>query len=240
MGIGTIESWDFGSKHVQNDINPGKFVGSKTVLIAFGPPQAKQMLSGQSEINKPITLYPNESGSNMPIPVGLVQAMTLDQAKQIDKIFEIGSERSYQVVGRTIQSCGFSKIMYLGPSLLKFASSFYLAKDPTTGELLDPDPEKPKTIDRNNQEEPAELKFDGANRPGFGDLYLNFASELFNLPIGVLIYMRSNSKEDYGAVYLENGQISNSGLRLDVGAAVLGENISVEFDGVVPIKVHND
>lgn len=245
-----IEDWDFQASHVQNDIFPGRFISSKTVLVAFGPPKFSMIARGNQ---KSATLNEVEDqgltdaeldedafrstiftaqGSYAPVPVGLVQEMSMQQSRQISKIFEIGSDRAYHIPGRNFAAATINKILYDGPSLLKFAMVYYVQRR-ESGLLGGLDQEKIRNMV--NASETVDIS--GTNRPGFDNFYINLASDLFNYPLGVLLYFKNNAGNPYGAVYLEDCFINQHGIGIQVGSSVIAESISLDFDRPVGVNV---
>lgn len=239
--MNTLSQWDFQNNHVQNDVRQGKFVGSKSIVLAFGPPKFQMITAGGNISAGDNTV--NQTNFNEfthgPIPVGLVQSFNLSQARQIDKIFELGSERAYLVPGRVIPQFSVSKVLYSGPSLLKFASIYYLQR---VGEsrisdgvdlskveraLASFDPDQASTVNFNTKKTPA----------GYGDFFINLASSLFQLPFGIMVWMKTNDAGNYGCFYLEDAYITVHSMSSGAMASVVAEEVSIEFDRLMPVKV---
>jgi hypothetical protein len=49
----------------------------------------------------------------------VLENVGLSQSKQLQRLFEIGSSRSYFIPGRVIGSITLGRVLYHGPSLLK-------------------------------------------------------------------------------------------------------------------------
>lgn len=248
-----VSDWDFNNRHVQNDVVPGKFISSKTALVAFGPPRYSMIAAGDKKkeigqnrvlsdftVNEQIDqekILENFGAGNSfaPLPVGLIQNVSMNQGRNIDKIFELGSELSYQVPGRVIPNFGFSKVLYHGPSLLKFAMVYYIQRL-TSGEGLGGvDLEKVRNL--SSLGEDFQLDLNGKNKAGEGSFFINLASELFQFPFGVLLYFKDNAGAPYGAVYIEECYITTHSLSMDVGATVIVENAGVDCANFLPLDV---
>lgn len=240
-----LNDWNFSGEHVQNDVKSSGLVNSKTTIIAFGPPKFDMIATGKidpglNEVNPNVIegtdIGDVQASQFAPIPVGMVQSYNLGQQRQIERLMEIGSERSLIVPGRTIPNFGMDKVLYSGPSLLKFASSYYLNR--TTNNILDTVNLSKIQDNINDLNLVAEdVGGQGKNRAGYGNLFLNLASNLFSHPVGVLLWFKTVAGENYGAVYLEECHISTHQMSMSSGQSMVGESCSFEFDRIVPVDV---
>ena len=73
--------------------------------------------------------------------------------------------------------------------------------------------------------------------PGFDDLWLNLASDIFNQPTGMAIYFRNQLDMTLGAVYLEECYVQGHQLSISSGSVLLMEGVSLQFDRVRPIRM---
>ena len=174
-----------------------------------------------------------------PVPVGLVQNISLSQGRNVAKIYELGSERSYQIPERSEPSFSFSKILYSGPSLLKFSHVYYLKRQATG--IHDVELEKIKNVmkaaDIDDVKDIENAIKSQAGSPGYGDFFINLASELFQFPIGIMLMFKNNSGKIYGAMYLEDAYISSVDFRVDTASTIIGESCGVSFDNILPLNV---
>src|SRR5579862_8328317 len=107
----SYSNWDFYNYHIQEDLIGGQFVSAESTLVAAGPPQASQTADGGTTGG----IY----------PIGLLESVGLQQSKQLQRIFEIGSTRSYFIPGRVIGSLSIGRTFYYGPSLLRVLYAYY-------------------------------------------------------------------------------------------------------------------
>lgn len=239
--MNTASEWDFQNRHVQNDVRAGKFVGSKSVLLAFGPPRFQMITAGGNLMagNNTANLASLNEFTHGPIPVGLGQSYNLNQSRQIDKIFEIGSERAYHIPGRVISSFSMDKILYSGASLLKFAANYYLNR--TSGSTIDDTVDLSKVeraIASFNPIDVSPSNFNMKKAPaGYGDFFINLSASIFQLPFGIMIWKKANDSSNYGCVYLEDAFISSHNIGAGAMSSVIAEQVSIEFDRIVPVKV---
>jgi hypothetical protein len=133
-------------------------------------------------------------GKDWALPIGVVQNVSLSHNKGFARFWELGSERSYFIAGRTQGQLGLSRIMYHGPSLLRMLYAYYQDLiPPTVVPFVFPNV-APTTVAN-----PHDVKIP----PGFENIFLNLASDLFSQPVGVLLYFRDSNEDTVGATYLE-------------------------------------
>lgn len=199
----SLTNWDFSNFHVQEELTAGEFINAETTLIAAGPPE--------------ITSAQSSTGGVVCYPIGVLENVGISQSKQIQRIFEIGSSRSYFIPGRVVGSISVGRVMYSGPSLLKTLYAYHA----NTGLL-------------------SELNIQTGEitpEPGFDDFYLNMHSNLFNQPCGMMIYMRNGLNETVGAIYLEVAHVQGHQLSISSGSVLLMEGVSLQYDRIIPVKV---
>jgi hypothetical protein len=226
LAVPKVSQWSFHERHVQPNIDDfGSFIRAASVLLAAGPPKLSSRFSAQQA--------PEVSPSNLDdvaFPMGVVENFALAQNKQLQTIFEIGSDRRYFIPGRTINNVSLSRVLMDGPSLMKVMYHYYLpfpgAVASTNGPLND--------IQFGNS---AERTKDIRDQPGFDSMFLNLASDLFNLPIGLLVMFRNNCEELVSAVYLENCYVNSHNMNINASSILVAEAVNIQFDKVVPINM---
>lgn len=232
--------WNWSGEHVQAEIKNGEYLSSESTLILAGPSRFTHL---------------NSAGgltSNAIIPLGLLQNMSMQQSRQVGRLFEIGSKRSYFVPGRMFANFNMGRVMFYGPSLMRML--YALAPISANGGPLGPfgqalntDPDDPSREGVSIPTQYRALFSDQPlqNAPGFGDVpnkenrdfYINLASELFNVPFGLIMVFKDTRQRPYGAVYLEDCFIEAHGMGLDAGSVVISESVSGQFDSVTPIQL---
>jgi len=234
-----FNNWDFHNHHVQSELFGGEFVSAETTLIAAGPPRLSDIGNGDSTIDDP--------EADQVFPIGVLENVGLSQSKQLQRIFEIGSSRSYFIPGRTIGSVTLGRVLYHGPSLLKVLYAHYKqtasgaiqinseGKDATLpiGGIDIPHPNATMLELPALQQELHRVKYS----PGFDNLWLNLASDIFNQPTGLAIYFRNQLDMTLGAVYLEECYVQGHQLSISSGSVLLMEGVSLQFDRVRPIRM---
>jgi hypothetical protein len=239
----SFSDWNFKNYHVQQEMTGGQFVNAETTLVASGPPEIGTSASTGAATASPagISVY----------PIGLLESFALSQSKQLQRIFEIGSSRSYFVPGRVIGSISLGRVFYFGPSLMRVMYSHYKTPDgspvdigsaavgstisvttPFTGGSVS------ETI-----QDPAALLLDVGTTsapivqsPGDDFFYINLASDLFNQPSGMAVFFKDTSFVTVGAFYLEDIYIQGHQMSISSGSVLIMEGVSAQYDRLVPIK----
>jgi hypothetical protein len=209
---------------VQGGMSDGQYLNASFTVIAAGPPRLSQ-LGGNPGIAA--GLEPGAS-AEVAYPIGVVQNLNLSQNRTFNRIWEIGSERSYFIAGRTVQQLGLGRVYYHGPSLLRVLYAYY--QDLTPRAMV---PSVFPNAGSNNVANPHDVIIP----PGFENMYLNLASDLFAQPMGLLLYFRDSNQETVGAVYLEQAYIPNHTLATDSQGTIIQESCAVQFERLVPVAV---
>lgn len=236
MAVTDFSTWDFSNFHVQQELKGGQFVSAETSLIASGPPELAGVgEGGAGEVSAVGTVY----------PIGLIENAGVSQSKQIQRIFEVGSSRSYFIPGRVIGSLTLGRIFYFGPSLLRVLYAYY--KNQTPGidvgtlpvgtELTLPDggtaPHPLSRLLNSGGETFHRLR----QSPGQDYFYVNLASDLFNQPFGLAFYFKDANFNSVGAFFLEQTYIQGHQFSVSSGSVLVMEGVSAQWDRAVPIKL---
>jgi len=224
---GPFSGWNPLNHYVQSGMVDGRFVSGGLTLIAAGPPRLSQLGTGSSGAALAAAA---QSGGNSDIvyPIGVTQNINHSQNKTFMRIWELGSERSYFIGGRTVGQLALSRVYYHGASLLRVLYAYY--QDligavqvpwvyPNVGAANMPNPH------------------DVIVPPGYENLFLNLASDLFNQPIGLLVYMRDSNLDTIGAVYLEACYIPNHTWATDAQGTIVQETAAIQYERVIPVNV---
>jgi len=210
----TYDNWTFDNRLIPNVIST-QFASSKTVLIAAGPPRFDDKVTST-------TLH----------PIGLVQDFNMQQNNVLNEVYEIGSRGKYFVQGRSSRNATLSRLIIHGPSLLR-------AMYQESGEW-------PATTYTTDAEAPAKAQN--------SMMYINMASRFFERPTGLYVRIESmqhgndgttvtngTKNEDLGTTaqigsfYLEEVYVRAHALSVGASQTVVGENITISFDEVVPV-----
>jgi len=235
MPTTSYSNWDFYNYHVQQDVIAGQYISAESTLVAAGPPE----ISPGSVLNTGAT----QSQIAAVYPIGLLETVGLQQSKQLQRIFEIGSSRSYFVPGRVIGSISIGRTFYFGPSLLRVLYAYYKnttnaipvgTKEPGTTAVIDgytvPDPEARLMA-------AADPMHHLRKSPGHGYLFIDLASDLFSQPTGMAVYFKDINFVSVGGVYLENVYVQGHQMNVSSGSILIMEGASMQYDRLVPIKL---
>lgn len=220
-----FSEWEPYSKYVQGGMVDGQFLNAGFTVICAGPPRLAN-LGGATAVGG--ALSAGAGADQMVWPVGVIQNVNLSHNRTFNRIFEIGSERSYFVSGRTIGQLAIARILYHGPSLLRTLYAYYEdAIPPTVVNAVFPNAGIATVANPHDVMIP----------PGYENLFLNLASDLFSQPIGLLMYMRDSNLDTYGAVYLESCYVPNHTWATDAQGVIIQESVAVQFERCVPVAV---
>lgn len=224
--MATITNWKPYQQKVDNSsaLGEGRFASGAFTMVAAGPPRLSA-IGGVGVAGADLSA----GARNWALPIGIVQNFNLSHQRQFARFWELGSERSYFISGRTVAQAGFSRILYHGPSLLRMMYSFYNdALPPTLVPTFGIDPTVPPAV--SNQH-------DVKIPPGFENIYLNLASDLFSQPCGLLVYMKDSNEQTIGSVYLEETYIPSHSIATDAQGVVVQEQVALQPERVVPVAV---
>ncbi len=211
----SIGNWQFHSSHVEEDLIAGEFINAESTLICAGPPR-----------------MPPTTGGDPPVyPMGLVENAGVSQSKQLQRIFEIGSARSYFVPGRVVGSFSMGRVIFNGNSLMRVKYA-WANLDAAVGD----DIQAAVLADLELDSELMDEKNINPN-PGYGGAVFNLGSNLFNQPYGLLFLLKDQANADWAEFYLENCYIQGHQMSISSGSVLLLEACSSQFDQLVPVAV---
>jgi hypothetical protein len=220
----SIDTWKPYFNYVQDGLTDGQFLNAAFTLLAAGPPR----LSNVGGATAAAGAISAGAGGSIAWPIGIVQNINLSHNRQFSRVFELGSERSYFISGRTVGQMGLSRILYHGPSLLRVLYAYYTDLFPPT--IVQPIFTNIGGVTTPN---PHDVKIP----PGYENIFLNLASDLFAQPIGMLMYMKDSNEDTVGAGYLENCYVPTHMIATDAQGTVIQENATLQFERLVPVAV---
>ena len=234
--MSNFSDWKPYENFVQEGMQDGKFLNAGFTLLCAGPPRLAGLTGVGANVNAQAAalgtalVTNSRQADQLVYPIGVIQNVNLSHNRQFSRIFEVGSERSYFISGRTVGQLAISRILYHGPSLLRVMYAYYQdgagsitvpALFPNAGIGQQPNPH------------------DVVIPPGYDYLFVNLASDLFNQPIGLMMYVRDSDQQTYGAVYLEGCYIPNHTWATDAQGVLIQESAAVQFERAVPVSVTN-
>ena len=237
--MASTDTWDYFNRNVQSGLVEGRYLNASFTMIAAGPPRLAA-IGSKSEVSADPDDAAAALQSDIAYPIGVIQSFNLGQNTQVMRLFEIGSERSYFIRGRTMGQLGLGRIMYHGPSLLRVLYAYLGDGAQDAGQF---DALYDNAV---NQYADLNLPADGgqtltkdayANMPGYDNLWLDLASDVFSQPIGLMIVMRDSNSDTVGAFYFEYCMITNHGFATDSGGTIMTENAAIMYERMIPIDI---
>lgn len=219
-----LSEWEPYNRYVQGGMVDGQFVSGAFTMLAAGPPRLANIggaTAGAAALSA-------GAGQDFAQPIGVVQNINLSHNRSFARFWEIGSERSYFISGRTVGQVSLSRVMYHGPSLLRMLYAYYQDLLPPTIVPFVFRNAGPSTVAN-----PHNVKIP----PGYENIFLNLASDLFSQPVGMLMYFRDSNEDTVGAIYLESCYIPSHTIATDAGGTVIQENAAMQFERGVPVAV---
>jgi hypothetical protein len=226
MSNGTFSNWSPYNHFVQAGMVDGRYANAGVTMLAAGPPRLAN-IGGSTALAGAIN-NGGQGANQIVFPIGLVQNFNLSHTRQFSRIFEIGSERSYFIAGRTIGQIGLGRIYYHGASLLRVLYAYYQDLVPAT---IVPAmfPNAGASVMSNPH--------DVVIPPGYENIYVNLASDLFAQPVGMLMYVRDINLSTLAAVFFEACYIPNHSWATDSQGVLIQESVAVQFERAVPVAV---
>ena len=224
--MSTVTNWNAYSQKVDNSsaLGEGRFATGMMTMIAAGPPRLAA-IGGAASAAADVAA----GGSQFALPIGLVQNFNLGHNKNFARFWELGSDRSYFIAGRTVAQAGFGRVLYNGPSLLRMMYAFYSDLLPNT--LVPAFGVDPKITAAIANHHLVRIP------PGFENIFMNLASDLFSQPCGLLVYLKDSNETTLGAMYLEETYIPSHSIATDAQGTVIQEQVSLQPERVVPVAV---
>ena len=223
--MATLSEFSPYENYVQGGMTDGRFMNAAYTVLAAGPPRLADI--GSADFLGAALASESPVEDMLAYPIGVVQNFNLGHNMTISRFFEIGSTRSYFIPGRTMGQFQMSRVMYHGPSLLRVLYAYYQ-------DILSPTVIMP--VFTNIGAATIKNKHDVIIPPGYENIFLNLASDLFSQPIGLLILMKDSNEDTMGAAYLESCYIPNHNIGSDAMGTIIQETAAIQFERVVPIK----
>ncbi len=223
---GNFSDWSPYTNYVQAGLVDGAYVNAGHTLLAAGPPRIAN-IGGAAAFAQAVGGN-GQAANQIVLPIGIIQNFNLSHNRQFSRIFEIGSERSYFISGRTVGQLGLGRVYYHGSSLLRILYAYYQDLVPATFV---------PAMFPNAGAASVSNPHDVIIPPGYENIYLNLASDLFTQPIGILFYIRDINQDSLGAIYFEACYLPQHSLATDSQGVLIQENVAVQFERAVPVAI---
>lgn len=223
---GQFSDWSPYENFVQSGLADGAYAHGGYTMLAAGPPRL-------SDVGSAIALQGSltnggAAANNIVLPIGIVQNFNLTQTRNFSRVFELGSERSYFISGRTVGQIGLGRVYYHGSSLLRILYAYY--QDTLGGVTVD-------AMYPNQAAGLAANPHDVVIPPGYENIFINLASDLFSQPVGMLMYIRDSNQRTLGSQYFEHVVIPNHTWAVDSQGLMIQEQASIQYERLVPVAV---
>lgn len=223
---GNFSDWAPYTGFVQAGMVDGQYANAGFTMLAAGPPRLAN-IGGAAALRGAID-GGGASANQIVFPIGVVQNFNMSHSRNFSRIFEIGSERSYFIAGRTVGQLGLGRVYYHGSSLLRILYAYYQDQvPPTIVNAMFP----------NSGAAAMSNPHDVVIPPGYENIFLNLASDLFAQPMGLLMYIRDINQETLGAIYFEACYLPQHSLATDSQGVLIQEQVAVQFERAVPVAV---
>jgi hypothetical protein len=223
---GNFSDWAPYTNYVQAGLVDGTYANAGYTMLAAGPPRIAN-IGGNAAIAGAVSGN-GQAANQIVFPIGIIQNFNLSHTRQFSRIFEIGSERSYFIGGRTVGQIGLGRIYYWGASLLRILYAYYQNLIPPT---LIP------AMFPNAGAAAMSNPHDVIIPPGYDNIFVNLASDLFTQPVGILMYVRDINLDTLAAVYFEACYLPNHSWATDAQGVLIQESVAVQFERAVPVQV---
>ena len=245
-----IEDWKPYRTHVQGGLREGNFLNGQFILLCAGPPFFNQLNLGAD-----VGSGDKELSNTLVYPIGLTQNVSISQNKAISRIFEIGSDRSYFISGRSVGQLGLGRVVYHGPSLLRALYAYYGTVSDTNVDSTAVDPlmqfggDVSSTMPFVDPKQGGGTPVQGVSKAGssaalhgvrvpagYDNMFINLASDLFSQPLGLLLIFRDNQENSIATVYLEQCYVPQHTLAVDSQGLIIQEQVGIQYERMVPVK----
>jgi hypothetical protein len=189
-----VTTWDFKDKHVDTSITKENFLSSARCLIYAAPTRKDN---------------PNAAPANETFKrIGVIQGWNWGENRQIELIFELGSDIPYLVPGRTTGQISLSRIMLFGKDL---TNMIYDMSGSDTAQAFDET--KPETFIKSIREinTPFDLMFAAFNN-------------------------NENSSVVYSRVFT-GCWLQSKNESISAGQILIAENVNIMYESVVSVQI---
>ena len=233
MSLGTVDTdkgfsagWDWKGEYV-NSLASGE--GYERFAQGSMTPDTTLLYAGPARFND------KDLGKRLH-PLGLVESFSYQQQAALQRLFEIGSNRSFFTRGKTQSQIQISAMLADHQNLLKAVmQESFVEKGNKPGLAYGPD----------SDDSTYQVNSAGTKSPGAGEFWMNLDSEAFNIPFGLMMVFKTKGQSSgfadkgtlIGACYLEYCMLSNFQFQVQAQSPIISENVAIEYDRAVPVKI---
>jgi len=187
-------------KHVDPSLGDYPALGSESVLIG-----ARVQLQDGESLQKSGGDYPTMDDFTA---IGIVQTASIQQQKNLQQLFEIGSGQLYAIPGRFSVGATLSRVLVEGQSLMR---ALYGGLELDLGD--------------------AGFKSENSS------YIMNLTSKLLDNPFDLLFLFFNKQQEPLGGFYLENCYVHQHQMALNASHTMVIENIGLLASRIVSLNV---
>jgi len=147
--------------------------------------------------------------------LGMFQSFSMQSQAPVQPMMAIGSGRSFFLRGKSQSSWSIQRVMLNGFNLLRALYHNAVEAGINVDQFDDP------------------AAFDGSPQSQF---FINLDSELFYIPFGLGVVMRTKSHTLVGGCYLELCLVGSWGTQIASGQSMLVESVSGSCDRILPFQ----
>jgi hypothetical protein len=225
---GNFSDWAPYQQYVQSGLADGAYAHGGFTMLAAGPPRLSD-IGGTVSVQSALASG-GGAANQLVLPMGIVQNLNVTQTRAFSRVFELGSERSYFISGRTVGQIGLGRVYYHGASLLRLLYAYYQDLLPGGGVLIRP-------MFPNQAVQNTPNPHDVIIPPGYENIYMNLASDLFSQPIGMLMYIRDSNLRTLGSMYFEHVIVPNHSFAVDAQGVMIQESVGMQYERILPVAV---
>jgi len=74
--------------------------------------------------------------------------------------------------------------------------------------------------------------------PGYGNMFLNLASDLFSQPLGLLLQFKDNAKNTVATIYLDQCYVPQHSIAVDAQGLIVQESVGIQYERMQPVKMN--
>lgn len=145
------------------------------------------------------------------LAIGATPQISFSSSKPTQPLMAIGSGRSFYVSGKSQTQWNMSRLWMNGRNLLRVLYHSAIASG----------------IDVSKFDDPVSLRRNGT-------FFINLDSELFYIPFGFAVLMRSKAKDPVASFYVEAAMVNSWGGALTAGGSSTMESVSGVADRLLP------
>jgi hypothetical protein len=153
------------------------------------------------------------NGTRKLMALGMFQSFGMQSQAPVMPLMGIGSGRSFFLRGKSQSSWNLQRVMINGRNLLR--ALYHNATE--------------SGLDQSQFDDPASLS---AN----SQYFINLDSELYYIPFGLVIIMRTKSRTLVAGCYLELCMINSYGTQIQAGQNMIAEMVSGACDRILPYQ----